>query len=305
LLSETPSSGTFTLEDRPPFPEAEEIEATIDVVDPGFFAAMRVPIRYGRRFDERDGPDGPRVAIINESFAKKYWPGRDPVGQRFVFGRPDKESRWITIVGVAGDMHRRGLHRPARLETFIPHAQNPNGGMQVLVAAGGEVLQLAAAVRGEIRALDGAATVTQVETVEEQLGQSMAARRFQALLLTLLAGLALLLAAVGIFAVMYQTVVRQTQEIGVRMALGAQRRDVVGMVVGRGMLLTGIGIAIGLAGAMGLARLVQGLLYGVEAVDPVSYLVAALVLGGVALWACWLPALRATRVDPVVALRQE
>jgi len=305
LLSETPSSGTFTLEDRPPFPPAEQIEATIDAVSPSFFRAMNVKIKYGRLFDDRDHQGAPLSAIINATFAESYWPGRDPVGQRFVFGSPDERNPWITIVGVVEDMHRRGLHREARLETFGPLAQMPSRGMQLLVTTDGEPLALAAAVRAEIRVLDSMAAVTKVSTVEEELGDSMANRRFQAVLLAMFAALALLLAAVGIFGLMYQTVARRTHEIGVRMALGADAGDLVTMVLWHGMFLTGTGVVLGVVGALGVSRMIRGLLFGVGPVDPVSYLAAVLLLGGTSMVACWLPAQRATRVDPMVALRYE
>jgi len=305
LLTDTPSSGTFTLEGRPPFPPAEQIEATIDRVSPGLFPAMNVKLKYGRFFDDRDRLDTPRAAIINATFAERYWPGRDPVGQRFVFGTPSERNAWITIVGVVEDMHRRGLHRSARLETFAPLAQMPSSAMQLLVATQGDPLALAAAVRAEIRALDSTAPITRVSTVEAELGESMAGRRFQALLLAMFAALALVLAAVGIFGLMYQTVARRTHEIGVRMALGAHSGDVVSMVLRQGLLLTGAGIVLGVLGALALSQTVRGLLFGVAATDPVTYLVAVLLLGGAALVACWLPARRATRVDPLVALRHE
>ena len=266
---------------------------------------MNVKLKYGRFFDDRDRADGPRAAIINATFAERYWPGRDPVGQRFVFGTPNERSRWITIVGVVEDMHRRGLHRSARLETFGPLAQMPSSGMQLLVTTDGDPLALAALVRAEIRALDSMAPVTRVSTLEAELGESMAGRRFQALLLAMFAALALVLAAVGIFGLMYQTVARRTHEIGVRMALGAHSGDVVGMVLRQGLLLTGAGIVLGVLGALAVSRAVRGLLFGVGPTDPVSYLVAMLLLGGTALVACWLPAWRATRVDPLVALRHE
>jgi putative ABC transport system permease protein len=305
LLSDTPNSGTFTLEDRPPFPPAEQIEATDDVVSPGFFRAMAVKLRYGRFFDGRDRQGAPRAIIINSTFAEKYWPGRDPVGKRLVFGTPGERNPWITIVGVVGDMHRRGLHRPARLETFLPLAQRPARGMELLVTTDRDPLRLAAGVRAAIRTLDSTAPVTRVSTVEAELGESMASRRFQALLLAAFAGLALVLAAVGIFGLMYHTVTRRTHEIGVRMALGAQSRDVVGMVLRHGLLLTGLGIALGVAGALALSGTIRGLLFGVAPADPASYLAALGLLGGAALVACWLPARRATRVDPLAALRQE
>jgi putative ABC transport system permease protein len=306
LLSDTPNSGTFTLEDRPPFPEAEQIEATTDRVAPNFFDVMQVKLKYGRKFDDRDGAESPRAIIVNETFAQRYWPGQDPTGKRMVFGRPDPNNpNWITIVGVVSDMHRRGLHRPARLETFLPSTQGVGRRMQLLITADSHPLRLTSAIRGEIKSLDSSAPVTLVSTVEDELGVSLAGRRFQTLLLSMFAGLALVLAAVGIFALIFQTVARRTQEFGVRMALGAQSGDVVAMVVKRGMLLVGVGVLLGVAGSLALARVVQGLLFGVSAVDPLSYLAAALVLGGFGLVACWLPATRATRVDPVEALRHE
>ncbi len=305
LLSETPNSGTFTLEDRPPFPPAEQIEATTDIVSPGFFRAMNVRLKYGRFFDDRDREGAPRAAIINSTFAERYWPGRDPVGRRFVFGTPSERNAWITIVGVVEDMHRRGLHRAARLETFGPLAQRPARGMQLMVTTAGEPLALARAVRSEIRVLDSTAPVTKVTTVEAELGESMAHRRFQALLLAMFAALALVLAAVGVFGLMYQTVARRTHEIGLRMALGAQSGDVVGMILRHGLLLAGIGVAMGVLGALVLSRVVRGLLFGVGPADPVSYLSAVVLLSGAAFVACWLPARRATRVDPLATLRHE
>ncbi|MBI4903114.1 MAG: ABC transporter permease [Acidobacteria bacterium] len=305
LLSDTPNSGTFTLEDRPPFPEAEQIEATSDIASAEFFKTMQVRLKYGRFFDDRDRMDGPRAAIINATFASKYWPGQDPTGKRFVFGMPRERNPWITIVGVIEDMRRRGLHREARLEVFAPLTQRPARGTQLLIAVNGNPMALAAAVRSEIRALDSLATVTKVSTVEAEVGTTMAARRFQALLLALFAMLALVLAAVGIFGLMYQSVSRRTHEIGVRMALGAQGSDVMGMMLRQGLLLTATGCTIGLAGAFALSRLVRGLLYGVGPADPVTYVAAVLLLAAGAVIACWVPARRATRVDPLVALRHE
>ena len=305
LLSDTPNSGNFTLEDRPPFPPAEQIEATDDVVSTDFFRAMDVKLRYGRYFDTRDGQGAPPAIIINSTFAEKYWPGRDPVGKRFVFGTPGERNPWMTIVGVVEDMHRRGLDRAARLETFLPLAQTPARGMELIATTGGDPLRLAAGVRAAIRTLDSTAPVTKVSTVEAELGESLASRRFQALLLTTFAGLALVLAAVGIFGLMYHTVTRRTHEIGVRMAIGAQSGDVVGMVLRQGLLLTGVGIALGIAGALALSGTIRGLLFGVATADPGSYVAALGLLTGAALIACWLPARRATRVDPLAALRHE
>jgi putative ABC transport system permease protein len=305
FLSNTPSSGTFTLEDRPPFPPSEQIEATIDVVSPGFFETMQVPLVRGRFLDSRDRDGGARAIVINETFANRYWPNQDPVGKRMVFGSPNERNPWITIVGVAGDMRRRGLHQGARLETFFSTTQNIGRNMQLLVATDGDPLALAGAVRAEIHGLDRSAPVTVVSTVDAQIGESLAIRRFQAWLLAMFSMLAVLLAAVGVFGLMAQLVTRRTPEIGVRMALGASPGDVLAMVLRQGALLAAAGVVVGLLGAFLLARGLRSLLFGVGAADPISYVAAAVVMGLSVLIACAVPAWRAARVDPTLALRQE
>ena len=305
FLSNTPSSGMFTLEDRAPFPPSEQIEATTDAVSPGFFEMMQVPLVHGRFLDSRDRDGGARAILVNETFAKRYWPNQDPVGQRMVFGRPNDKTNWITIVGVVGDMRRRGLHQGSRLETFFSTTQNIGRNMQLLVSTDGDPVALTAAVRSEIRALDPSAPVTAVATVDAQIGESLAIRRFQAWLLGMFSMLAVLLSAVGVFGLMAQVVVRRTPEIGVRMALGASPRNVIALVLRQGMVLAIAGASIGLVGAFILSRWLRSLLFGVGAADPVSYLVAAAVMGAAVVLACALPAWRAGSVDPSVALRQD
>jgi putative ABC transport system permease protein len=305
FLSNTPNSGTFTLEDRPPFPPSEQIEATTDSVSPGFFDTMEVPLIHGRFLDSRDRDGGARAIVINETFAKRYWPNQDPVGKRLVFGTPNERNPWITIVGVVSDMRRRGLDRGSRLETFGSTTQNIGRNMQLVVTTDGDPFGLVAAVRAEIRALDRAAPVTAVTTIDAELGESVAIRRFQAWLLAMFSSLAVLLAAVGVFGLMAQLVARRTPEIGVRIALGATPRQVVGMILGQGALLALSGAVIGLLGAFLLARGLRSLLFGVSAGDPISYTAAALVMGLSVLIACAVPGWRAARVDPTLALRQE
>jgi putative ABC transport system permease protein len=305
FLSNTPSSGMFTLEDRPPFPPSEQIEATTDMVSPGFFEAMQVPLVRGRFLDSRDRDGGARAILINETFANRYWPNQDPVGKRMVFGTPNERNPWITIVGVVGDMRRRGLHQGSRLETFFSTTQNVGRSMQLLVATDGDPLALASGVRAEIRALDRSAPVTAIGTVEAELGESLAIRRFQAWLLAMFSILAVLLSAVGVFGLMAQLVVRRTPEIGVRMALGASPGDVLRMVLRQGALFAGGGAVVGLLGAFLLARGLRSLLFGVGAADPLSYVSAAAVMGLSVLIACAIPAWRAARVDPTLALRQD
>jgi putative ABC transport system permease protein len=293
------------LEDRPPFPPSEQIEATTDLVSPGFFETMQVRLLRGRFFAPGDGEGTARVAIVNETFARRYWPNQDPTGKRFVFGMPNPRSTWITIVGVIGDMRRRGLHQGARLETFHPAGQRIGRNMQLLVSTTGQPLALAPAVRAEIRALDPSGPITELSTVETEIGESLAVRRFQALLLTLFSILAVLLSAVGILGLMGQLVVRRTPEIGLRMALGATSNDVLRMVLRQGVVLAAIGAAAGICGAFVMARVLKSLLFGISAADPISYAGAGLVLAIAVLIACGLPAWRAARVDPMVALRDD
>jgi putative ABC transport system permease protein len=304
FLSNTPSSGTFTLEDRPPFPPSEEIEATIDGVSPGFFEMMQARLVHGRFLNQYDTPESQRVIVVNETFASRYWPGQDPVGKRMVFGRPSDRNQWITIVGVIGDMRRRGMHQSARLETFFSTTQNIGRNMQLLVATDGNPIALTPSVRAEVRALDASGPVTAISTVEAEIGESLAIRRFQAWLLALFSVLAVLLAAVGMFGLMAQVVVRRTAEIGVRIALGARTRDVLTLVLGQGVLLAGVGALIGIGAAFVLARGLRTLLYGVGTGDFVSYAGAAAVMAFAVVLACTIPAWRASRVDPTVALRE-
>jgi putative ABC transport system permease protein len=307
FLSNTPSSGTFTLEDRPPFPPSEQIEATLDTASPGFFETMQARLVRGRFLDAHDWENAPRAAVINETFANRYWPNQDPVGKHFIFGnsKPGPNESWITIVGVIGDMRRRGLHQGARLEVFLPSGQRPARNMQILITSGGQPLALVSAVRAEIRALDALAPVTEISTVEAEIGESLAVRRFQALLLSLFSVLAVVLAAVGIFGLMAQLVVRRTPEIGVRMALGATPHDVLRMVVRQGVLLAAVGAAAGICGAFAMAKVFRSLLFGVSAADPISFAGAIVVMAVAVLLSCGLPAWRAARVDPMVALRNE
>ena len=305
FLSDTPNSGTFTLEDRPPFPPAEQIEATGDLVSPGFFETMQVRLVHGRFLNATDGDPKAPTLLINETFANKYWPGQDPTGRRLIFGTPSPNRPWMTIVGVVGDMRRRGLHRGARLEVFRSTALAAGRNMQLLVVTDAPPLSLVPTVRQEVRALDPSGPITQISTVDAEIGESLAVRRFQAVLLALFAGLAVLLSAVGIFGLMTQVVVRRTGEIGLRMALGATRQDVSRMVIRQGVLLAAAGGIVGIVGAFGVARLLRSLLFGIGTADPVSYVGAGAVMAVAVLLACGLPAWRAAGVDPMVALRDE
>jgi len=305
LLGVTPNSASFTIEGRPPVPEAEQIEATIDTVSPGFFSAMGVPLLKGRFFTDADGPDSKRVVLINETMARRFWPDEDPVGRRFTFGRARPDSRWLTIAGVVGDMKRQGLDRLARSETFLPHAQSPRRGMLLLFRTSTDPAALAATIRREIRALDRDQPLSAAATLDQVLGQTVAHRRFQMGLLGLFAALALALAAIGIYGVMHYAVVQRTPEFGIRLALGAGASDVLWLVLRQGLGLAVAGLAIGLAGALALTRVMTSLLFGVRPGDPATLAGVAVVLIAVALGACYLPSRQASRVNPITALRWE
>jgi putative ABC transport system permease protein len=266
---------------------------------------VRTPLLRGRSFTDADRDGTTPVVIINETMAKRFWPGEDPVGKRMRYGIGDSDIPWMTIVGVVGDMRRTGFDESVRCETFLPLAQNPARRLTIVARAEGEPASLAGVLRDQVRAVDPDQPVFAVKTVDEMLGDMASQRRLTMLLFGVFAGLALLLAAVGIYGVMSYAVTQRTHEIGVRMALGAQVGDVLRLVVGKGMALALAGIAAGLAAAFALSRVMASLLYGVSATDPLTFGGVALLLGLVALLASYLPARRAARVDAMIALRYE
>ncbi len=305
FLDDTPNSTNFSIEGRPVPTGADAIEVPFDSVSPGYFRTMGIPLQAGREFDERDVRGAAPVVIINETFARRFFPDEDPLGKRFVYGGPGPDNPWITIVGVVGDMRRTGFDRPVRPETFLPHSQNPSGVLTVVARTADNPENLSGTLRSEVWAVDKDQSVFDLKTMDQTLSEMSSQRRFNMLLLGVFAALALTLAAVGIYGVMSYSVAQRTHEIGIRMALGARGTDVLGMVVRRGMALVAAGIGVGLIGAIGLTRLMSSLLYGVSATDPLTFVVIPFVLAAVALGACFVPARRATRVDPMIALRYE
>ncbi|MFN7943774.1 MAG: ABC transporter permease [Blastocatellia bacterium] len=304
LLYKIHNSAGILIEGRPA-PNGPRPELPLDSVSPNYFQVMGMQIVQGRNFNEQDKRDGLPVAIVNETMARRFWPDEDPIGKRFTFGNAGPQANWLTVVGVVRDSRRQGLDAPIRMESFLPHAQRPLRAMEVVLRTTDDPLVMARTVRTAVWSLDGNLPVSEIETVEQMLGARIAPRRFNLLLLGLFALVAVLLAAVGIYGVMAYAVTQRTREIGIRVALGAQTRDVLRLVVRQGMSLTGIGIGIGLVTAMWATRLMTGLLFGVRATDPVTFVAIALLLAFVALVACWIPARRATKVDPLVALRCE
>jgi putative ABC transport system permease protein len=248
------------------------------------------------------------VAIINETMARKFWPDQDPLGKRFKFEDPADKTPWITVAGIVGDVRQMRLNDPPRQEMYFPYWQAKDNWMvprDLAIRTSGDALSLAGAVRQAVWSIDKDQPVSNVMTLDELLDQEVAQRRVQAALLGGLAALALILACIGIYGVLSYLVTQRTREIGVRVALGASASDVFRTVAGQGMALAGMGIAAGLAGALALSRLLGSLLFGVSAGDPLTYAGAIAVFGAVALLACYFPARRAARVDPMVTLRYE
>ncbi|MEK6408190.1 MAG: ABC transporter permease [Acidobacteriota bacterium] len=301
-----PDSGIFTIEGQPPAPTAEQIEAPVDFVTPRYFRTMGISLLRGRELSEQDGPDSPRVVVINDTFARRFWQGEDPIGKRFKFGDSSSNSPWLTIVGVVGDMRRTGFDAAVRFEAFLPYTQRPFiGFLTLVVRTAADPQSMAASVRDVVWSIDRDQAVSHIGTIDQLLGGMIAQRRLNTALFALFAGVALILAAVGIYGVISYSVTQRTHEIGIRMALGAGRADLLKLVVGNGMALVGAGIGIGLIAAAGLTRLMSTLLYGIGATDPLTFAAISAILAGVALAACLVPARRATKVDPMIALRYE
>jgi len=278
-------------------------------VTAGYLETMGVKLRQGRFFDEHDDAQAQPVAVINETMARQYWPGESAVGKRFRLGGTDSTSPWRTVIGVIGDVKEMGLEAPPKAEFFFPYQQLPdmlwNLPRDLTVRTTGDPLSVAAAVRQAVWSVDPAQPVSNVRTMEEIMAEEVAQRRIGMTLLAAFAALALLLASLGIYGVLSYAVTQRTQEIGIRMALGANRRAVLRLVMADGLRLAGVGVAIGLGASFALTRLMSGLLFGVSASDPRTLVGVTLLLTAVALLACYIPARRAAKVDPMIALRYE
>jgi len=299
LIASNPET-TITVEGHSAVAEGQEtVQVNREEVASGFFHALGVPLLRGRFFTPQE--QNAHLAIINETLARRFFPGADPVGKRFKEGGPQSNA-WYTVVGVVGDMHRQGLEKQPIPEFFAPSTEPT---MDIIVRGTSDPVALAAAIRGEIQSVHKNSMVLRVATMERALGNLSAQRRFQTWLLVLFATVALLLSAIGIFGVMRYSVAQRTHEIGVRIALGARSADVMRLGIGQGLRLTLIGVAVGLLAALALTRALSHLLFGVSAHDPVTFLGVTLLLIGAAFLACYLPARKASQVDPMVALRHE
>ena len=286
-------------------------------VTPEYFKALGIPLLRGRSFTDRDSGGSTPVMVINDALAKKYWPGADPIAQHVVVGKglgPEFEDAPREIVGVVGNVRENGLDQDAPPIVYVPGAQVSDALTRLgnslipaswIVRTSAITAALTSSIQQEFLAVDGQLPVARVRTMEQVVGRSIQQQNFNMLLLTIFGGIALVLAAIGIYGLMSYTVEQGTRDIGVRLALGAARGQIVRLVVARGMTLAGIGLAAGLAGAFAASRLLSRMLYGVKPTDPATYAAVAVVLGTIALLACYVPARRAMRVDPIVALRAE
>ncbi|HEU4768065.1 MAG TPA: ABC transporter permease, partial [Pyrinomonadaceae bacterium] len=298
------SSEAYFIEGEPEPQPGQEHEGRYRVATPEYFQTMRIPVIKGRAFTEHDRAGATPVVIVNETFARKHWPAQDAVGKRFRLYGPIERAPWMEVVGVIEDV-RHELTIPVTPEYYLPHAQDPWNAMVLVAKTNVDPASLAATVRQQVWSIDKDQPVFDVRTMQEVRSASVTMYSFSSVMLGIFAGIALLLASIGIYGVMAFAVTQRTQEIGIRMALGARGADVLRLVVTHGMKLAVLGIVVGLAGAWGLTRFMSGLLVGVQPTDLLTFAVVSACLFGAALLACYLPARRATKVDPLVALRYE
>ena len=278
--------------------------ADFGVVTDGYFQVLGIPLIRGRIFDQHDGPDSPHVAVISESLARDRWPNQDPIGHTIEFGNMDGDLRLLTIVGIVGDTHEYGLDAPPRPTVYVNLFQRPRPDITVTMLSDADTALVTSAARGILRDLDPEIPA-KFQTFSQVYSASLGSRRFNLILITFFAVTALLLATAGVFGVMAYSVSRRTREIGVRVALGAASGDVLRMILNQGLRTIFVGVAIGIAGSLALTRTVASLLFGVTPTDPLTFGAVTLLLIAAALLACFIPARRATKVDPMVALRYE
>jgi putative ABC transport system permease protein len=278
-------------------------------VSPGFISTLGIPLLRGRTFTDTDNQGAPLVGMVNARLAQQFWPNDDPVGKRFMFGHPDptgkKTSKWITVVGLVGDTKLYGLANPSRLEVYVPALQHPGSDMNLVVKSRIDPAALTSAIRGAVASIDKDQPIFAISTMNQLVSDSLGTRRITLVLLGLFSALALVLAAIGIYGVISYSVAQRTHEIGIRMALGAQHKDVLRMILRQGAKIAISGVAIGVVVSLGLTQLMSSLLFSVSAADPLTFTAVAAILVIVAMLACYIPARRALRVDPMVALRYE
>jgi putative ABC transport system permease protein len=304
-LSDNFDGRGLLVEDQPR-PRGEEITVDMYVATPGYLKAMEIPLLKGRSITEQDAVDSPNVALINRTMAEQLWPNADALGKRIALpGSPQQPGPWRTVVGIVSDVSQYALDKKPPMQMYLPHSQFPTSFNTIVVKTASDPTAMIGAIRREILAVDKEQAVFKLTTLDQLHGESILLRRFFMLLLLIFAGVALVLAAVGIYGVMSYVASQRTHEIGIRMALGAQAQDVLKLIISNGMILAVMGVAIGLVGAFALTRLLSSLLFGVAATDTLTFVSVSAGLILVAMIACYIPARRATRVSPLVALRYE
>jgi putative ABC transport system permease protein len=293
----------FSIQGRSPDDYGKEV--LHNVVTPNYFETMGIPVISGRAFSDTDTGRGSLVVIISDALARRHFDGRDPIGQHMKFSRPEVDRTWYTIVGVVKDVKQEGLGLEPRPEVYEPFSQMANNYMNFMVRTSGDPHSMIPAVLAQIKAVDKDLPPYNIYTMNEVLGGSVRKQRFMTMLLAVFGSVALLLAAIGVYGLTSYSTAQRTGEMGIRMALGASQMDVVALVIRDGLKLVAVGLVVGLAGAFALTRLMAGLLYGVSSSDPLTFILISGLLAGVAALACYIPARRATRVDPMIAVRYE
>jgi putative ABC transport system permease protein len=306
LLGALPRSAMLSVEGRPAPRNAINIPVPFDTVTDGYFGTLEIPLTRGRLFGPEDTEAAPPRVLVNEAFVRRFFPSEDPIGKRVTFDNPQSaDVRWLTIIGAVADTRRGGIGRPPWAELYFPLTQSADPRLTVLVRTAGDPILMARAVQQQVWAIDPAQPVASIRTLEELLARGQANRRFTTLMLGVFAAVALLLAAVGIYGVIAYSTAQRVHEIGVRMALGATRADVLRMVLRDGVRIGALGAVIGIAAAAAASRVLAGLLFGVSAHDPLSFVALPAGLLAVAVLASWIPARRALAVEPMTALRGE
>ncbi len=298
-------SSIFIVGDRPIPAPGQLPNSLFTPVETGFFETFGIPLLRGRTFLDSDDADASRVVVVNQALANQFWPNQNPIGKRLKQGRPERDAPWRDIVGVVGDTKQYGLDEEVRMQTYMPVNQGPLWTVRLALRTAIEPLSVVASAKDVIRSMDADLPVYEIETMDDIISASVAPRRFAMVLLGIFAALALVLAAIGLYGVIAYTVARRTQEIGLRVAMGAGRRDIFRLVVRHGMGPSLLGAVVGTLGAFGLSRFLGSLLYGVGAIDPLTFSVVPVLLVAVAFIACSIPARAATRVEPIQALRYE
>jgi putative ABC transport system permease protein len=313
MISELPMSGSwlfhnFIIDGRPPIQPGEEPELHSRTISGDYFSIMSIPLLKGRYFTSQDNAGSPLVGIVNESMVREYFPNEDPIGKRIRWARMEGEPQWFTIVGVASDVKHFGMDLPDEPAIYTPYEQlmQPwKRWMNLAVRSDADLLTTTGIVKSQIWSIDKQIPVKKVQTMSEMIASSFERQRFNMTLLSIFAAIALVLASVGIYGVISYSVSQRTHEIGIRMALGAQRLDVLRLILKQGLLLAFFGVVIGIAASLALTRFLSSLLFSVSATDPIIFLAISLLLSSVAILACYIPARRATKVDPMIALRYE